>query len=148
MTLNLHKVLKTEAKTCKLFYDIFTLSCFVNKFSYSGDYISLMVRNYAMALPYGTKYIYETLPKMISLWLDFADNVSKFEDTPPYPKEVIPEISLNRKENLTKINEFLLKFVDRVPAFVVCIFFFCALKFVSNVTVLYGNASAHVSNWY
>lgn len=39
----------------------FSLQCFENT-----------VKNYSLALRYGTKYIYRTMPRMLTIWLDMG----------------------------------------------------------------------------
>lgn len=82
-----------------------------------------MVRNYAMSLPYGVKYVYESLPKMFSLWLDFADIMFKMSPQ-SYPEGYDSKSFTSSKNSLAQINEFLMKHMDRVPYFVVSIFVF------------------------
>ena len=48
--------------------------------SYSAQAIALLsqtCKNYGKALLYGTKYIYQTLPRMLTLWLDFGSHTVK-----------------------------------------------------------------------
>lgn len=36
--------------------------------------IFLICRNFAKALNYGSKYIYQTMPRMLTLWLDYGED--------------------------------------------------------------------------
>ncbi|KAK7207679.1 hypothetical protein BZA70DRAFT_271921 [Myxozyma melibiosi] len=43
----------------------------------SGHYHRLACRSYCKALKFGVKYVYQTLPKLLTLWLDFADEEAR-----------------------------------------------------------------------
>lgn len=89
--------------------------------SHCGDYIPLIVRSYILSLQFGFKYLYETLPKLITLWLDFSENVTKID--PVYSKTMSAKYIDFRKANLSSINRFLERYSIRVP----CYIFYIAL---------------------
>lgn len=39
------------------------------------EFLQFIIRHYGHALEYGSKYIYQCMPRMLSLWLDFGCNV-------------------------------------------------------------------------
>ena len=39
------------------------------------EFLQFIIRHYGHALEYGSKYIYQCMPRMLSLWLDFGSNV-------------------------------------------------------------------------
>lgn len=84
--------------------------------SHAGDYITVMVRSYTLSLQFGTKYIYETLPKLITLWLDFSEKITIL-DAVFQSKDVAKFVSA-RKGNLELINGLLNRYSTRVPSYV------------------------------
>jgi hypothetical protein len=51
-------------------------------FSLSGEATKLVIDNYLRSLTYGCKYVFQTLPKILTLWLEHASVV----DQPMDPK--------------------------------------------------------------
>ena len=56
---------------------------FVTKFGtlmfvYS-EFLQFVLRHYGSALRYGNKYIYQCMPRLLSLWLDFGAKVTEEE---------------------------------------------------------------------
>lgn len=81
-----------------------------------GDYITIIVRCYTLSLQFGVKYLYETLPKLITLWLDFSENVNKIEYA--QYKSVLSKIVEARRINLKSINQLLERYSVRVPSYI------------------------------
>lgn len=81
-----------------------------------GDYISMIVRSYTLSLQFGFKYLYETLPKLITLWLDFSENITKVD--PGLSKTFSAKYFEARKTNLAFINRFLERYSVRVPTYI------------------------------
>lgn len=54
----------------------------MNLFSLSGEATKLVIDNYLRSLTYGSKYVFQTLPKLLTLWLEHASTV----DQPIDPK--------------------------------------------------------------
>jgi len=78
----------------------------------TGDVVKLVIENYTRSLPFGSKYWYETLPKIITLWLDLGTTcLSK-------PKDMTAEIFDRRCQNLLAVHVQLKKYFDRVPRYV------------------------------
>ncbi|KAJ3252885.1 serine/threonine-protein kinase M1 [Chytriomyces hyalinus] len=63
-------------------------------------------RNYSRALQYGTRYIYQTLPRLLTLWLDAGLDILKPELTESRPQHVF-----------TKIMQCIRKMIDTIPAY-------------------------------
>ncbi|ANB14310.1 protein kinase MEC1 [Sugiyamaella lignohabitans] len=42
-----------------------------------GSLVNFMVKAYCRSLQYGAKYVYETMPKLITIWLDFSSVANK-----------------------------------------------------------------------
>jgi hypothetical protein len=45
--------------------------------SLSGEATKLVIDNYLRSLTYGTKYVFQTLPKLLTLWLEHASIVEQ-----------------------------------------------------------------------
>jgi serine/threonine-protein kinase ATR len=43
----------------------------------NGEHAKLIVQNYLRALTFGVKYIFQTMPRLLTVWLDLGDEVSK-----------------------------------------------------------------------
>lgn len=85
----------------------------------TGEMGRLVIENYLRALLYGTKYIYQTLPRIITLWLDLGTQVDKPLD-PKYGvgKEFVSKITNLRKEQLSLIHTRFTKYISRMPAYI------------------------------
>lgn len=55
--------------------------------STNGYYHRLACKSYCKALKFGVKYVYQTLPKLLTVWLDFADEEARNEKTERYDKK-------------------------------------------------------------
>lgn len=84
--------------------------------SHTGDYITMIIRSYTLSLIYGFKYLYETLPKLITLWLDFSENLTKFDQV--LPSKLISKFGGARSENMKSINSFLSRKSNLVPRYI------------------------------
>ena len=40
------------------------------------EFLQFIIRHYGHALECGSKYIYQCMPRLLSLWLDFGSNIS------------------------------------------------------------------------
>ncbi|KAJ3201378.1 hypothetical protein HDU82_008154 [Entophlyctis luteolus] len=63
--------------------------------------------NYAYALTYGTRYIYQTLPRLLTLWLDAGSMLSR----KPEPVDSKASVAFN------KVNKLMKKLIDKIPAY-------------------------------
>lgn len=73
---------------------------------------------YCKSLLYGTKYIYQSLPRVLTLWLDFTADVSLVQKDEMYPRYC------------AKMNKFIGQFAQDLPAF---IFFTAFSQLVSRI---------------
>ena len=44
--------------------------------NFYSEFLQFIIRHYGRALLYGNKYIYQCMPRMLTLWLDFGSVVS------------------------------------------------------------------------
>jgi serine/threonine-protein kinase ATR len=81
----------------------------------AGETASLVIENYMRSLNFGTKYLYQTLPRILTLWLDLAAEVDK----PPEGKiSLSRELHARRKLVLQGLHHYIKKHIPRMPAFI------------------------------
>ena len=56
--------------------------------SVSGELAWLVVQHFLLSLHYGTKYYYQTIPRIITLWLDLGTEVFRGGQR---PTEFVPD---------------------------------------------------------
>ncbi|KNG49644.1 protein kinase rad3 [Stemphylium lycopersici] len=80
----------------------------------SGSLIKLVIENFVRSTVYGTKYYYQTLPKILTLWLDMGMEV--MNNHPRSAKD--KEFHEHRLNYLDHINKYLKRYAgERMPAF-------------------------------
>ncbi|WEW59433.1 serine/threonine-protein kinase M1 [Emydomyces testavorans] len=82
----------------------------------SGEASKLVIDNYLRSLAHGNKYVFQTLPKVLTLWLEHASVV----DQPFDPKtgdnaEFQKHNMMQRKKSLDDMNAQLRKYINRIP---------------------------------
>jgi serine/threonine-protein kinase ATR len=84
-----------------------------------GETTRLVVENYLRSLSYGTKYVYQTLPRLLSLWLDLGTQVNQPLD-PKYGnnREFLKRVSDLRKSHLDNLHSRVQKYVSKMPAYI------------------------------
>ncbi|KAK8173648.1 hypothetical protein IWX90DRAFT_148777 [Phyllosticta citrichinensis] len=84
----------------------------------AGEYKRLVIENYLRSVAYGTKHLYETVPKLLTLWLELATEVQT--DQPSQRTNDLQRIlSQKRKEMLKKVEDHLDRYaIQRLPAFI------------------------------
>ena len=85
----------------------------------NGETAKLVFENYLRSLVFGAKYIYQTLPKLLTLWLDLGSDSEKPLD-PAYGDDdrFRVQIPIQRRKILEACNTQMKKYIDRCPAFV------------------------------
>lgn len=86
----------------------------------TGETTKLVVENYLRSLAMGAKYIYQTLPKLLTLWLDLGAEAEQ----PLHPKygnddEFRKHVMAQRRKMLDSCNNAVKKYTDRLPAYVI-----------------------------
>ena len=80
----------------------------------SGSLTKLIVENFVRSTVYGTKYYYQTLPKILTLWLDMGMEVMNTAPRTTRDKEFHD----HRLSYLDHINKYLKRYAgERMPAF-------------------------------
>ncbi|KAL6718301.1 serine/threonine-protein kinase M1 [Lecanora helva] len=85
----------------------------------NGETAKLVIENYLRSLAYGAKYIYQTLPRLLTLWLDLGSATEEALD-PKYgcDETFRVHITAQRRKLLNACNSQIKKYADRLPAFV------------------------------
>ncbi|KAK3079557.1 hypothetical protein LTS18_004565, partial [Coniosporium uncinatum] len=83
----------------------------------SGETAKLVIDNYTRSLGFGSKYYYQSVPKLLTLWLDLGMEVHAAQQQ-RHSVDRDPQITTAKANNLDLIHKHLRKYVDRVPAFI------------------------------
>ncbi|KAI5464134.1 hypothetical protein BGZ63DRAFT_349688 [Mariannaea sp. PMI_226] len=81
----------------------------------TGEIARLVIENYVRSLNSGTKYLYQTLPRILTLWLDLGAQVDK---APEGKVSLSRELHRRRVEQLNLLHNFLDKYIHRLPAYI------------------------------
>ena len=76
-----------------------------------GETAKLIIDNYLRSIAFGNKYIYQTLPRVITLWLDVASEAQRLT------RSTDPANHDQRQKVLDAIHRQVKKYSDRLPAF-------------------------------
>ena len=98
----------------------------------TGETAKLVIENYLRSLSYGTKYIYQTLPRILTLWLDLGTQVGQQIDAKyGNSRDFINKIVNGRKEILAQLHSRFNKYIIKMPAYM----FYTALpQIVARIT--------------
>lgn len=81
----------------------------------TGEIARLVIENYLRSLNAGTKYLHQTLPRILTLWLDLGAQIDK----PPDGKASLSrELHKRRVEQINLLHTFLDKYIARLPAYI------------------------------
>ncbi|KAL9566383.1 hypothetical protein ACKAV7_009298 [Fusarium commune] len=81
----------------------------------TGEVARLVIENYVRSLNSGTKYLYQTLPRILTLWLDLGAQVDR---APEGKASLSRELHRRRVEQLNLLHSFLDKYIHRLPAYI------------------------------
>lgn len=81
----------------------------------TGEMAKLVIENYLRSLNYGTKYLYQTLPRILTLWMDLGAQVNK---QPEGKVSWSRELLQRRKTLLHELNKYIHKHMHRMPAYI------------------------------
>ncbi|KAL2832369.1 hypothetical protein BDW59DRAFT_104134 [Aspergillus cavernicola] len=83
----------------------------------SGEASKLVIDNYLRSLAHGNKYVFQSLPKVLTLWLEHASTVEQPFDPKRGDNEEFQAHTLNqRKKSLDDMHSQLKKYINRMPA--------------------------------
>ncbi|KAH7037280.1 phosphatidylinositol 3 [Microdochium trichocladiopsis] len=81
----------------------------------TGETAKLVIENYIRALHCGTKYLYQTLPRILTLWLELGAQVDK---APEGKVSLSRELHHRRKTQLEALHKYLWRYSQRIPAYI------------------------------
>lgn len=81
----------------------------------TGETAKLVIENYIRSLNYGTKYLYQTLPRILTLWLELGAQVDK---APEGKVSISRELHYRRRAQLQSLHTYLYKYIQRMPAYI------------------------------
>jgi serine/threonine-protein kinase ATR len=94
----------------------------------SGETAKLVIENYLRSLNLGTKYLYLTLPRILTLWLELGAQLNK---APEGKISLSRELYDRRNKMLNELHKSLSKHIQRLPAYI----FYTALpQIVARIT--------------
>ena len=85
----------------------------------NGEMAKLVIDNYLRSLAMGAKYIHQTLPRILTLWLELGSDVEHPVD-PKYGNDVTfrNHVESQRKKMFGAVMSSMRKYIDRLPPFV------------------------------
>jgi len=81
----------------------------------TGETAKLVIENYLRSLNFGTKYLYQTLPRILTLWMELGAQVDK---APEGKVSVSKELSQRKRAQLSELHKALSKNLIRMPAYI------------------------------
>uniref|UniRef100_A0A8D9BTK4 non-specific serine/threonine protein kinase n=2 Tax=Cacopsylla melanoneura TaxID=428564 RepID=A0A8D9BTK4_9HEMI len=91
------------------------------------EFFSQTVMYFGKSLSYGTEYIYQSMPRMISLWLDFGAQLSKDAKAGAGRSNLFIQ---ERTETLAKVTRTIENFISKLPTYM---FFTAFSQIVSRI---------------
>ena len=80
----------------------------------AGELTKLVIENYIRSTVYGSKYYYQTIPKILTLWLDMGMEMMNAQSRPPKDKD----LQQHRVKHLEHINGYVKRYAsERMPAY-------------------------------
>lgn len=76
------------------------------------DFIRFVVKHYGESLQYGSKYIYQSMPRLLTLWLDFGQDANQVIEGNGRQVE-----KTKYKEKMQKLNDEIIKLSKVLPAY-------------------------------
>lgn len=75
-----------------------------------GSEIQLrMIHNFGKSLQYGSNYVYQSMPRLLSIWFDYGTRLLDV---------TLSSVKDDRKNTLLKMTKLIDSFLERLPAFV------------------------------
>lgn len=85
----------------------------------TGEMGKIVVENYLRSLNYGTKYVYQTLPRIITLWLDLGMQVAQPSPDEKYgTSQAMATVQMHRKQQLDSLHTRFEKYIPKMPAYI------------------------------
>ncbi|KKY18324.1 putative phosphatidylinositol 3and 4-kinase [Phaeomoniella chlamydospora] len=83
----------------------------------TGELAKIVIDNYLRAAMVGSKYVFQTLPKILTLWLELVDGVDQPHDSRRGNERFNAHTIASRKKVVDDVNSQLKKYIDRIPAY-------------------------------
>uniref|UniRef100_A0A1B6CK79 non-specific serine/threonine protein kinase n=3 Tax=Clastoptera arizonana TaxID=38151 RepID=A0A1B6CK79_9HEMI len=71
-----------------------------------------LINNFGKSLEYGCKYVYQSVPRMLSVWLDYGTDLIKYKNT--CDKETFE----GKVKHMSKLTEIIESFMKRLPRYI------------------------------
>ena len=85
----------------------------------NGETGKLVIQCYLRSLTYGAKYIFQTLPRVFTLWLDLGMQVNTPVDLKSgMSPEFRQALAISRRTQLDQVHVSIRKYIDLLPAYV------------------------------
>lgn len=88
----------------------------INPRDISGEYERKTINFYLKAMQCGTKYLYEALPKVVTVWLDFSANISEIPSELQDTMKVT--VLAERRKHLQNIHDDITKAAEKLPRYI------------------------------
>lgn len=82
-----------------------------------GEYHRQVVMSYGRAMHFGVKYIFQTLPSYLQLWLDFGNDVRNVHQKAASTGQKRQDLAHSRLSHLASMNEKIKGFINRLPTY-------------------------------
>lgn len=80
----------------------------------AGELTKLVIENFARSTVYGAKYYHQTIPKLLTLWLDMGTEIVNTQPKLPKDKEIFE----HKVKHLDYINKYIKRYAnERMPAY-------------------------------
>lgn len=80
----------------------------------TGEASKLVIENYLRALSFGSKYVFQTLPKVLTLWLELVASAEQPQDTRRGNEKFTAHLSAQKKRVVEDTNAQVRKYFDRL----------------------------------
>lgn len=82
----------------------------------TGETAKLVCQCYVRALAFGAKYIFQTMPRLLTLWLDLGETVNQQLDETYGKQDFRNHIIKERNKTLVQLHVSIKKYSDKLPA--------------------------------
>lgn len=80
----------------------------------TGEASKLVIENYLRALGFGSKYVFQTLPKVLTLWLELVAAAEQPQDTRRGNEKFTTHLTAQRRKVVDDTNAQVKKYVERL----------------------------------
>lgn len=76
---------------------------YISKFYLYRECIQLVIQHFGLSLKYGSQHIYQSLPRMLSLWLDYGVEVEEWISKPNRNESTVAGL----REHMALLNQVI-----------------------------------------